>query len=76
MQLVVYAMTPVWIGGLLVLYPPIGIIGLFFGLYGLYILYLGFPDMMKTSQEKTYRMHLSPSSLCSLLVSDLFLSIR
>ena len=53
MQLVVYAMTPALLGGLVMIYPPIGIIGLLFGCYGLYLLYLGLPQMMKTPQEKT-----------------------
>lgn len=52
MQLATYAMTPVWVGGLLMIYPPIGFIGLLFGLYGLYILYVGLPFMMKTPKEK------------------------
>ena len=58
MLLVTYAMTPVWVGGLLMIYPPIGFIGLLFGLYGLYILYVGLPYMMKIPQEKivTYRV--------------------
>jgi len=52
MQLIAYSMTPVWIGGLLMIYPPIGFIGLLFGLYGLYLLYLGLPQMMKTPHDK------------------------
>ncbi|MFI5263004.1 MAG: Yip1 family protein [Candidatus Kapaibacterium sp.] len=52
MQLVAYAMTPAWLGGIIMIYPPIGIIGLLFGLYGLYLLYLGLPLMMKTPKEK------------------------
>jgi hypothetical protein len=52
MQLVAYSMTPVFIGGLLMIYPPIGFIGSLFGLYGLYLLFLGLPQMMMTPQEK------------------------
>ena len=57
-QLIAYVMTPVWIGGLLMLYPPLGFIGLLFGLYGLYLLYLGLPQLMKTPSEKivTFRV--------------------
>lgn len=51
-QLVAYAYTPAWIGGLLAIYPPLAIIGSLFGLYGLYILYLGMPPIKKTPQDK------------------------
>jgi hypothetical protein len=64
MQLIAYAMTPVWIGGLLMIYPPIGFIGLLFGLYGLYLLYLGLPQLMKTPQEK-----IVPYSVFSIVIS-------
>jgi len=53
MQLVAYAMTPVWVGGLLMIFPPIGLIGSFLGLYGIYLIYLGLPKIMKTAEDKT-----------------------
>jgi hypothetical protein len=52
MELVCYSYTPILIGGLLMIYPPIGFIGLLFGLYGLYLTYLGLPQLMNTPQEK------------------------
>ena len=51
-QLVAYAYTPSWIGGLFSIYPPLGIIGSLFSIYGLYLLYLGLPFTMKTPKEK------------------------
>jgi hypothetical protein len=51
MQLITYAMIPMMLGGLAMIYPPVGIIGLLFGLYGLYLLYLGLPQMMKAPQD-------------------------
>jgi len=51
-QLVAYSFTPMWVGGILNIYPPIAIIGSLFGLYGLYLLYVGLPKMMSTPQDK------------------------
>jgi len=52
MQLVVYSMTPAWIGGILAIYPPLAWLGMLFGLYSLYLIYLGLPHTMKTPQDK------------------------
>ncbi len=52
MQLVAYGYTPAWIGGLLGVFPAIAWIGSLFGLYGIYLMYLGFPHTMKTPQDK------------------------
>ena len=51
-QLVSYAYTPAWVGGLLAIIPQIAIIGAIFGLYGLYLLYLGIPKLKKTPADK------------------------
>lgn len=52
MQLVIYSMTPAWIGGILQIFPALGWIGSLFGLYSIYLIYLGLPHTMKTPQEK------------------------
>ncbi|MES1214097.1 MAG: Yip1 family protein [Bacteroidota bacterium] len=51
-QLVAYAYTPAWIGGLLSILPAIALVGSLFGLYGLYLLYLGIPKLKKTQEDK------------------------
>lgn len=51
-QLVSYAYTPAWVGGILAIYPPLAIIGSLAGIYGLYLLYLGLPVMKKTPADK------------------------
>jgi len=51
-QLVAYSYTPAWVGGLLAIYPPLGIVGALAGLYGLYIMYLGMPKLKKTPTDK------------------------
>lgn len=47
-QLVAYAYTPAWIGGLFSVLPAIALIGSLAGLYGLYLLYIGIPKLKKT----------------------------
>lgn len=52
MQLVAYSYTPAWIGGILMFFPPLGWVGMLFGFYGIYLIYLGLPHMMKTPTDK------------------------
>jgi len=51
-QLVAYAYTPFWVGGLLSILPVLSWVGSLFGLYGLYLLYIGMPKMKKTPADK------------------------
>jgi hypothetical protein len=50
LQLAVYASTPQWIGGILILISPS--LGLLFGLYAIYLLYVGIPVLKKAPQDK------------------------
>jgi len=52
MQLVAYSMTPVWVFGILNIFPVIGWLGNLLGLYGLYLMYLGLTPTMKTPEDK------------------------
>lgn len=52
-QLVAYAFTPVWVAGIFYIVPALGILVLLAGIYGLYLMYLGLPVLMKTPQDKT-----------------------
>jgi len=52
LQLVAYSFTPMWIGGILSIFPPIALIGALFGIYGLYLLYLGIPKLKSTPADK------------------------
>jgi hypothetical protein len=47
-----YSMTPGWIIAVVALYPPLGILQLL-GLYGLFLLYLGLPPVMKAPRERS-----------------------
>jgi hypothetical protein len=52
LKLVAYCYTPFWIGGLLAIFPPLAIIGALFGIYGLYLMYIGMPKLKKTPPDK------------------------
>ena len=51
-QLVAYSFTPAWVAGILSIVPALGILIFLGGIYGLYLMYLGLPHMMKTPQDK------------------------
>ena len=49
-----YSYTPGWIGGMLTVIPFVGwLLGFLLALYGLYLLYLGLPRLMKNPAEKS-----------------------
>ena len=52
MQLVAYSYTPAWVAGILYIVPAIGFLTFIAAIYGLYLLYLGFPHTMKTPPDK------------------------
>jgi hypothetical protein len=51
-QLVAYSYTPGWVAGVLYIFPVIGWLAGLAALYGLYLVYLGMPYVMKTPQDK------------------------
>ncbi len=51
-QLVAYSLTPVWVGGIFNILPSLSWLGTLFGLYGLYLLFIGVVPLMKTPEEK------------------------
>lgn len=53
LKLTAYAYTPSWVAGIFAIIPVIGgLITLVAALYGLYLLYLGIPVLMRTPQDK------------------------
>lgn len=53
LRLAIYSMTPVWLSGVLHVFPYLGILSLLAILYGLYILFLGFETpIMGTPKER------------------------
>jgi hypothetical protein len=53
MKVAVYSYTPAWIAGVLQLVPLLSILGIFAALYGIYLLYLGLPRLMKSPEDKS-----------------------
>ena len=51
-QLVAYSSTPGWVAGVFYAVPMLGWLAMLASLYGLYVMYLGLPVMMKTPQDK------------------------
>ena len=52
MKVAAYSFTPAWIAGVLQIIPLLGILVLLGSLYGLYLLYLGLPRLMKCLADK------------------------
>jgi len=52
LKVVVYSMTPGWVAGVLGIIPALGILGLVAMCYGIYILYLGLLNVMKSPPDK------------------------
>jgi hypothetical protein len=52
-QLVAYSFTPGWVAGILNVVPALSVLVLIANLYGLFLLYLGLPHLMKTPADKT-----------------------
>lgn len=52
LKVAVYSYTPAWIAGVLHILPSLAVLGLFAGLYSLYLLYLGLPRLMKSPADK------------------------
>lgn len=53
LKLAVFASTPMMLAGVLNILPALSIVGLIAALYGLYVMFLGLPVLMKNPQEKT-----------------------
>lgn len=52
LKVTTYANTPAWVAGIFLLIPWLGVLRLLAGLYGLYLLYLGLPVLMKSPPDK------------------------
>lgn len=52
LKVAVYSYTPAWLAGVFQILPALGILGILAAFYGLYLLYLGLPRVMKCPQDK------------------------
>ena len=53
LKVAVYSYTPAWVAAVLNILPFLGILAIFGGLYGIYLLYLGLPRLMKNPEDKS-----------------------
>lgn len=70
LKLAVFASTPMMLAGVLNILPALSMIGLLVALYGLYVMYLGLPILMKNPPDKTipYMVVLVIASIISAVV--------
>lgn len=52
LKLAAYAFTPAWIAGILQIIPALGVLAILGALYGIYLMYLGLPVLMRTPPDK------------------------
>jgi hypothetical protein len=52
-KLAVYSYTPAWVAGLLCILPSLTFLAVLASFYGLYLLYLGLPKLMKSPADKS-----------------------
>jgi Yip1 domain len=52
MKVAVYSFTPAWVAGVLRIIPALGVLAILGAFYGIYLLYLGLPALMKAPKEK------------------------
>ena len=52
LKVAVYSQTPGWVAGILNIFPLLGILAFFAMLYGIYLLYLGLPILMRSPEDK------------------------
>ena len=67
MKVAVYSYTPAWVAGVLHLVPSLGALVLLATLYGLYVMYLGLPVLMRTPAEKAMP-YTAVVVVCAILV--------
>jgi hypothetical protein len=53
LKLAIYAYTPVWLTGILMVIPVLGMLTILAALYTIYLLYAGLPSLMKNPPEKS-----------------------
>jgi hypothetical protein len=53
LKVTAYSFTPGWVAGVLNLIPMLGILAIFAALYGLYLLYVGLPVLMRCPRDKS-----------------------
>ena len=73
-KVAVYSYTPAWIAGALQILPGLAILGIIAALYGLYLLYLGLPALMKAPQDKAVA-YTAVVVVCAIVLSVVMMTI-
>jgi hypothetical protein len=68
LKVAVYSYTPAWVAGVLQILPLLGTLVLLGALYGLYLLYLGLPRLMKCPEDKAVG-YTAVVVLCAIVIS-------
>ena len=72
MKLVVFAMTPAWVGGVFQVLPLLGsLLALVAGLYAIYVFYLGFPPVLNTPPSQV----IPYMAICVLVMIVIFVML-
>ena len=67
LKITAYSYTPGWIAGIFLIIPSLGFITALAGLYGIYLMYLGLPVLMKNPKDKTIG-YMLVMFLCAVVV--------
>jgi hypothetical protein len=73
LKLAVYSMTPAWLAGIFSLIPGFRVLGIL-GLYGLYLLWVGLPPLMKSPEEKSIG-YAAAVVVCAIVISFVIAAI-
>jgi hypothetical protein len=68
LKLAVYSMTPAWLAGIFLLIPGLSRVFGILGLYGLYLLWVGLPPLMKVPEEKSIG-YAAVVVVCAIVIS-------
>jgi hypothetical protein len=74
LKVTAYSLTPMWVAGILNLIPALAIVGLIAALYGLYLLYLGLPVLMRNPQDKSLPYTIVVV-LCAIVIFAVFATL-
>ncbi|MBC7668102.1 MAG: YIP1 family protein, partial [Gemmatimonadaceae bacterium] len=67
LKVAAYACTPGWLFGLLGVFPLLGIVGVLANLYGVYLLFVGLPKLMKSAEQKAFG-YMAVTTICSAVL--------
>ena len=73
-KVAVYSYTPAWIAGALQIFPALALLGVFAAFYGLYLLYLGLPALMKCPPDKAIG-YTAVVVVCAIVLSIVVTSV-